>query len=257
MLTCPFCGGPCAATARACPHCDVQLASVRCSSCFALHFTGSRFCARCGKELELEPLLDATNAPCPRCSAPLSVAAGGAPEDFQGVAMMHECVKCGGVFLDERSLERIVALRRHPPGHATTAAHVAAAPGPHALEPVRYVKCPMCLATMNRVNFGKRSGVIVDVCKGHGTWFDAGELTRAIEFVARGGLDETRRRDEDEAKKQKADPAVARAAAELQAELTREAVAEGRAIGWWEGRGFRTWGDRHETLLDVIFDLLS
>src|SRR5580658_8641145 len=39
MLTCPFCGGPCDASVRACPHCDVQLASVRCSSCYALHFT--------------------------------------------------------------------------------------------------------------------------------------------------------------------------------------------------------------------------
>jgi Zn-finger nucleic acid-binding protein len=99
-------------------------------------------------------------------------------------------VKCGGIFLDDRSLERIVALRRHAE-HPAASVHVPSAAGPHAMDPVRYVKCPLCRGIMNRVNFGKRSGVIVDVCKGHGTWFDAGELTRAIEFVAAGGLEET------------------------------------------------------------------
>ena len=48
---------------------------------------------------------------------------------------------------------------------------------------------------MNRVNFGKVSGVIVDVCKLHGTWFDAGELTRVVAFAAGGGLERTRARE--------------------------------------------------------------
>jgi len=37
---------------------------------------------------------------------------------------------------------------------------------------------------MNRINFGRTSGVIVDVCKKHGTWFDGGELTQVIAFAA-------------------------------------------------------------------------
>lgn len=49
---------------------------------------------------------------------------------------------------------------------------------------VRYRMCPLCHSSMNRVAFGRASGVIVDVCKLHGTWFDAGELTRAIAFAA-------------------------------------------------------------------------
>ena len=48
---------------------------------------------------------------------------------------------------------------------------------------------------MNRVNFGKVSGVIVDVCKVHGTWFDPGELTRVVAFAAAGGLERTRARE--------------------------------------------------------------
>lgn len=67
-----------------------------------------------------------------------------------------------------------------------------------ALDPVCYVPCPLCHSTMNRVNFGKLSGVIVDICRKHGTWFDGGELTRVVAFVAGGGLARTRARDEEE-----------------------------------------------------------
>jgi len=66
---------------------------------------------------------------------------------------------------------------------------------PRALEEVRYLPCPLCHASMNRVNFGRVSGVVIDVCKLHGTWFDAGELTRVIAFAAAGGLEKTRERE--------------------------------------------------------------
>ena len=39
-----------------------------------------------------------------------------------------------------------------------------------------------------RKNFGRRSGVIVDWCGRHGTWFDPDELERVAAFVAAGGL---------------------------------------------------------------------
>jgi hypothetical protein len=41
---------------------------------------------------------------------------------------------------------------------------------------------------MHRRNFGRTSGIIVDVCSKHGTWFDAGELSRILTFVSSGGL---------------------------------------------------------------------
>jgi Zn-finger nucleic acid-binding protein len=48
---------------------------------------------------------------------------------------------------------------------------------------------------MNRVNFAHCSGVIVDVCKGHGTWFDSDELSRIVEFIRGGGLEAARTRE--------------------------------------------------------------
>ena len=63
------------------------------------------------------------------------------------------------------------------------------------LDEVRYVSCPLCHNPMNRLNFGRVSGVIVDVCKAHGTWFDGGELTRIVAFASAGGLQKTRARE--------------------------------------------------------------
>lgn len=48
---------------------------------------------------------------------------------------------------------------------------------------------------MNRINFARCSGVIVDICKGHGSWFDRDELTRIVEFIRAGGLDAARARE--------------------------------------------------------------
>ncbi len=42
---------------------------------------------------------------------------------------------------------------------------------------------------MTRTNFGGQSGIVVDVCREHGTWFDRGELDSALEFVRAGGLE--------------------------------------------------------------------
>jgi hypothetical protein len=43
---------------------------------------------------------------------------------------------------------------------------------------------------MNRLNYGRRSGVILDVCKSHGAWFDGDELHRVLVWVRDGGTTE-------------------------------------------------------------------
>ncbi len=52
---------------------------------------------------------------------------------------------------------------------------------------------------MHRVNFADYSGVIVDLCKKHGTWFDRDELTRIVEFLRSGGMERSRQRQIAEA----------------------------------------------------------
>jgi len=55
---------------------------------------------------------------------------------------------------------------------------------------------------MNRVNFGRLSGAIVDVCKGHGTFLDAGELHQVVTFIHAGGIDRLRALDKEELKQE-------------------------------------------------------
>ncbi|MDH3744461.1 MAG: zf-TFIIB domain-containing protein [Acidobacteriota bacterium] len=51
-----------------------------------------------------------------------------------------------------------------------------------------YRPCPVCGKLMNRQNYGRRSGVILDSCSEHGLWFDHGELETILRWVRDGGL---------------------------------------------------------------------
>jgi Zn-finger nucleic acid-binding protein len=48
---------------------------------------------------------------------------------------------------------------------------------------------------MNRSNFARISGVIIDLCKQHGVWFDANELPKIITFIDEGGLKRSREKE--------------------------------------------------------------
>jgi len=108
-----------------------------------------------------------------------------------GSIAVRECFKCEGLWLDVASFEKICADREQQ-----SAVLGGASPAP--IQPVSdtnkisYVPCPECSQLMNRINFARCSGVIVDVCKGHGTWFDRDELTRIVEFIHAGGLEAAR-----------------------------------------------------------------
>lgn len=96
--------------------------------------------------------------------------------------------------VDVPSFEKICADREQQ-----AAALGAASPAPTKLvqdaDKVRYVPCPECNQLMNRINFARCSGLVVDICKGHGTWFDREELSRIVEFIRGGGRDAARARE--------------------------------------------------------------
>jgi len=110
---------------------------------------------------------------------------------------MRECEKCAGVWLDVAAFEKICADREQQ-----AAVLGGASPAPaRALPPeesIRYAPCPQCGQLMNRINFAKCSGVVVDVCRGHGTWFDAQELSTIVQFIRGGGLEVARQREKTE-----------------------------------------------------------
>ena len=106
---------------------------------------------------------------------------------------MLECPDCLGLWLDASTFEKICADREQ---HAAvlgvaTLSHRPSVPN----EKVTYIRCPECKQLMNRANFARCSGVIIDVCKQHGIWFDRDELSRIIEFIKEGGLDAARSKE--------------------------------------------------------------
>ena len=111
-----------------------------------------------------------------------------------GDVLLDECPECTGVFVDSTALERILAERQQARADAILGSLGTPAATPAAQSGPMYVRCPDCANLMNRVNFA-RSGVIVDVCKDHGTWFDADELPKIIDHAMAGGIDRSAKKD--------------------------------------------------------------
>jgi Zn-finger nucleic acid-binding protein len=62
-----------------------------------------------------------------------------------------------------------------------------------------YRPCAVCGILMNRQNYGRKSGVILDICRAHGIWFDLDELPRVLSWIQDGGEQRTEQLDAEEA----------------------------------------------------------
>ena len=189
-LHCPNCGASVDPDARRCPYCRARLATVSCPACFALMFDTAAFCQKCGNR-RARITSDGTPAKCPGCGNVLQSIT------LEATTLM-ECGACDGVWVPADVFEKLCSDR------ASQAAVLHRFPGkrPAGMERVRYRPCVLCGKMMNRVNFGKLSGTVVDVCRGHGTFLDAGELHQIVEFIHGGGLERARERQLEDMKEQ-------------------------------------------------------
>ena len=104
-----------------------------------------------------------------------------------------ECAACDGTWVEAPAFERLCAQREQQAGIAQR--HPAAARGSAPPAPgsrIRYRPCPQCGKMMNRQNFGRLSGAIVDTCSSHGTFMDRGELHQVVRFILDGGFERLR-----------------------------------------------------------------
>lgn len=165
---------------------------ARCANCNAPLPDGSQLCAYCGdrNDIDLKGIhyftTHAVDSPrtCPRCDIRLK----SIDLKLNGTFLIERCDQCLGLFFDPGELEALleatvsnvflidkvgldsINLHRQPDQY-----------------PVSYIKCPVCSNLMNRINFGTRSGVIIDRCKAHGVWLDGGELRHLMEWMKMGG----------------------------------------------------------------------
>ena len=105
---------------------------------------------------------------CPACAEPMVVL------DLEGVEIDH-CVSCGGTWLDSGELDQIAELAGAP---SVELAGVASRPREGRRTRRR---CPRCRAKLREIPLPGDPPVLMDHCpRGHGLWFDRGEMIAAV-----------------------------------------------------------------------------
>jgi Zn-finger nucleic acid-binding protein len=183
-LNCPNCGGAVESDRTQCEFCNSRLKTVACPSCLGLMFLGSKHCDHCGRKTKsVEVFTDEKVGDCPRCKRPLeSLRIEATP--------VRECAGCGGLWTTADTFESICANKEEQSAvlnFINTQSFEM-----RGTASINYVPCPDCKQLMNRSNFARSSGVIIDLCKQHGVWFDADELPKIIDFIDNGGLSRAR-----------------------------------------------------------------
>lgn len=196
-------------------------AVVRCSACGAPRLEGATACAFCGSDFTLRE--QDLNTLCPHCLARVSdhglychyCGTKIAPAAWTGGAAattcpvcgpearlrtqiltsvtlrVEDCGRCGGTWVSEATFQTLLIqdAGRPPAVGNTLAPTPEVAPRSHAAtdDRPRYRPCPVCRRLMNRHNYNRRSGVIIDVCARHGIWFDRDELAEILAWTTAGG----------------------------------------------------------------------
>lgn len=191
-LNCPNCGGAVSSDKTRCQFCGSRLKTMACLKCAGLMFLGCEYCGHCGAKMlkaETSALEDAGD--CPRCMRKLDALK-------IGDIGLQECARCAGLWSAPETFESFCADGENQAAMLNFAGARSQIIG--QLARISYVPCPDCKQLMNRSNFARSSGVIIDLCKQHGVWFDAEELPKIIAFIRQGGLEKARAREKLEIK---------------------------------------------------------
>ena len=187
-LNCPTCGAAAAGPdASRCDYCGSTLTCVACPACFGSMFAGMQFCPHCGAKAA-RTAEESTTLLCPACR--------GQMRSVQiGSTAMLECPACAGSWVDVPTFAQLCSNREERGAFASMVGGTGVDRPAAVGDAVHYLPCPTCKKFMNRQNFGHVSGVIVDVCKGHGVWFGRGELHAVMAFIDGGGLERAKAHD--------------------------------------------------------------
>ncbi len=121
---------------------------------------------------------------CPHCDKPLQTV----KLDLSGPFYIERCKTCFGLFFDPGEIETLLESSVSNVFDINLKLIKSINKDRYQKnQQIKYIKCPVCRILMNRVNFGRRSGVIIDQCKKHGIWVDNGEITHLMEWKKAGG----------------------------------------------------------------------
>ncbi len=202
---CEKCGAARESAAGACQFCgatptrDAANLSLVCPHC--LHRTGanSRFCSFYGKEIHAAELNAKTGRlVCPRCKSARLL------NRQIGAFTVDECPDCSGLWIESTAFDRLVKQQTEREKENVASASRRGPTRSQISGVVVYLKCPDCQQMMNRFNFAKASGVIIDECHEHGLWLDSDEFGKIAAYIASGGLQHTKKLEELDARAERA-----------------------------------------------------
>ncbi len=195
-LHCPDCGAQAHPEDTCCSYCKAPLATVACPKCFGKLFVGMSHCPWCGAASKREAIPKQTPLSCPRCRKPLA-------GTKVGSSLLYECLNCGGLWVEAEVFEKVCQAQEEQEA-VLSCENIGSFTAPSAEQKSAklYIPCPVCGNIMNRMNFAGCSGVIIDWCKSHGSWFDNKELQQIVRFVQKGGLKKTREREKEDLRAQ-------------------------------------------------------
>ena len=121
-----------------------------------------------------------------------------------GEVDLLECASCDGTWLEAAAFDKLCTDRERQAALARERIELKDSGDSSATAPrtVKYRPCPQCAKMMNRQNFGRLSGTIVDTCAGHGTFLDRGELHQVVKFILEGGFSRMRQAELDRLKEE-------------------------------------------------------
>lgn len=99
------------------------------------------------------------------------------------------CEKCNGIWADYADEKTLLALKPEVFTVDELRRLRRLYAGKFTRQPVQYFPCPVCEKLMHRRNWGSHSGVVVDKCEQHGTWYDKGEVGKIQDFIKMGGIE--------------------------------------------------------------------
>jgi Zn-finger nucleic acid-binding protein len=195
VIRCSSCGAAREEGEADCHYCSAEFSlherdlQTVCPECLTRVSDKAAYCHSCGEQLMSDAIAgDTTRWNCPSCGPEHALTSRQFGRERVNAA---ECQRCAGIWLTESSFQ-ILRQRASEKSDLLPMA----TPRPNKRSDVErfagYRPCPRCDNLMTRRNYGRGSGVIIDVCRHHGIWFDDKELSQILQWVAKGGAEKPR-----------------------------------------------------------------
>ncbi len=198
VVRCSSCGATRQGASASCGHCGSDFTlherdlHTICPTCATRVSDRATYCHHCATRLEPQGRAgESTAKTCPACGDGHHVTS----RDFglAGLSIL-ECPACAGLWLSHDAFRHLVERAEASP--TTSKVHAMAAERARATKAdsitrVRpqqpfYRSCLECGKLMQRRNYDEKSGVLIDVCGGHGVWFDNDELAAILKWIRQG-----------------------------------------------------------------------